>query len=745
MTTILPVKLSIHSLPLKCETNSLKLIVTFNTLSEIFSPPFDQLPMYLVNFPTVSTLLLKFLKDNKSVFEASASLNSLLNNNFIELPINFTPTENNLGENARSSEITALIPTSSECYLKIERTDIDKSSFSLEFEQFLSLSQKSLEISMGMKNKNERLENSEKLGMEIFDIQDLGQMTPQRLKNIKCLFVGINEKLKVFEILKDRMEKAEECVGNEVDKREALQRKFRKMCLEYLGIKENLDREVKALEGNVSDLKCNNEKVGLIQKAFDDYKLQKELEIEVLSGKLQQLQSIHSADQLRGRVGIADAPELPKKLDNSNELEKLLSECQDSIQQLTSENGRLSTSNQDLQLENAKLKEELITLNQESLSLKSHLLELESRCMYGTELEAQLLKVENELKKVNQDFEVLQNNFKDVNENFLQGNKGLYEDKAALMETNKKLNEDYITLKAQLIDIECKYLELQGKSYESTQETSVSYTALTQQNLQLLKDSKDFCEASNKLETSMLKEYNLVVETLLNISSDHLLLQRLQTRILQYLRDKDAEVLALKKVMGEIQKQKAAYVPVRGDFIDNQLANFLNSSPIPIEIPFTRLEQGIYLFGTKRVVLRVENIGIVIRVGGGFIKIEEFINNQTVFEVGKIKERENRERKSMFSGQSPDVKDRRGWFPSPEGKERKFKGPSPVPEEKKVIYTVSVTEDLERPPSPKVLYTQRSSISSGIPMPKTVSTLIERKSTMDGKKRSSAGSLPSNF
>jgi Growth-Arrest-Specific Protein 2 Domain len=41
---------------------------------------------------------------------------------------------------------------------------------------------------------------------------------------------------------------------------------------------------------------------------------------------------------------------------------------------------------------------------------------------------------------------------------------------------------------------------------------------------------------------------------------------------------------------------------------------------------FYREGEGVYMFGTKRVYIRVENNKIVVRVGGGYLSIDEFID-----------------------------------------------------------------------------------------------------------------------
>jgi hypothetical protein len=40
---------------------------------------------------------------------------------------------------------------------------------------------------------------------------------------------------------------------------------------------------------------------------------------------------------------------------------------------------------------------------------------------------------------------------------------------------------------------------------------------------------------------------------------------------------------------------------------------------------FQREGEGVYLFGTKRVNIRVDNNNINVRVGGGYLSVEEFI------------------------------------------------------------------------------------------------------------------------
>jgi len=55
---------------------------------------------------------------------------------------------------------------------------------------------------------------------------------------------------------------------------------------------------------------------------------------------------------------------------------------------------------------------------------------------------------------------------------------------------------------------------------------------------------------------------------------------------------------------------------------------------------FMRESEGVYQFGTKRVAVRVDKDRINIRVGGGYLSIDEFLDQYTPPELEKM-ERNN--------------------------------------------------------------------------------------------------------
>lgn len=75
----------------------------------------------------------------------------------------------------------------------------------------------------------------------------------------------------------------------------------------------------------------------------------------------------------------------------------------------------------------------------------------------------------------------------------------------------------------------------------------------------------------------------------------------------------------------------AVYIPVREDPIDKKLAEYINNYPekSKLKIMFMRESEGVYQFGSKRIYVRVEKDKINIRVGGGYLSIDEFLDIYT--------------------------------------------------------------------------------------------------------------------
>lgn len=99
-------------------------------------------------------------------------------------------------------------------------------------------------------------------------------------------------------------------------------------------------------------------------------------------------------------------------------------------------------------------------------------------------------------------------------------------------------------------------------------------------------------------------------------------------QLLQSLKDAEVEIEILKQYIIDLKSRIAVYIPVKDDSIDHRLAEYINNYPdrSKLKIMFMRESEGVYQFGSKRVYVKSDKDKILVRVGGGFLSIDEFID-----------------------------------------------------------------------------------------------------------------------
>lgn len=81
--------------------------------------------------------------------------------------------------------------------------------------------------------------------------------------------------------------------------------------------------------------------------------------------------------------------------------------------------------------------------------------------------------------------------------------------------------------------------------------------------------------------------------------------------------------------------QVKIYKAVANDDLDLEFAKFINKSKLPFEVK--RLGQNVYMFGTKKIHAKMVNGRLLIRVGGGFMYVEQFIQQYAKIEILKMR------------------------------------------------------------------------------------------------------------
>ena len=131
-------------------------------------------------------------------------------------------------------------------------------------------------------------------------------------------------------------------------------------------------------------------------------------------------------------------------------------------------------------------------------------------------------------------------------------------------------------------------------------------------------------------------------------------MQNTQLELVEQLKESEAQNDENEEKIGELIKanehlenNQAVYIAKKRDKVDEALAQYINEYPEreKLQIMFLRESEGVYQFGQKRVYIKVEKGGqIFVRVGGGFMGIDQFITQYTNGEVDKIDRRNVLER-----------------------------------------------------------------------------------------------------
>ena len=61
----------------------------------------------------------------------------------------------------------------------------------------------------------------------------------------------------------------------------------------------------------------------------------------------------------------------------------------------------------------------------------------------------------------------------------------------------------------------------------------------------------------------------------------------------------------LKAIVAQWKTSAPRYIPVKNDPVDQALADYLNNREEAIEIPFVREDAGVYMFGFKKVFVKI--------------------------------------------------------------------------------------------------------------------------------------------
>ena len=178
---------------------------------------------------------------------------------------------------------------------------------------------------------------------------------------------------------------------------------------------------------------------------------------------------------------------------------------------------------------------------------------------------------------------------------------------------------------------------LEIDSTEQTQHIAVLEQALCDQesSRSLLNSLIQGRDQSAVLTLELASEVDSLADRLLRHSEKILAGQKVIARIAEVVERQNGDLHVIRKMF----RNQGPYVAMEGDGVDESLARYLNDRLIPPPVPFRREESGVYLFGSKRVAVKVEQGRLIVRVGGGYMGIEDFIAAYAPAEIEKLENR----------------------------------------------------------------------------------------------------------
>jgi DNA repair exonuclease SbcCD ATPase subunit len=185
---------------------------------------------------------------------------------------------------------------------------------------------------------------------------------------------------------------------------------------------------------------------------------------------------------------------------------------------------------------------------------------------------------------------------------------------------------------------------------EMRKNTKEKEKKLESSSLQVKKNKKYITELEHRLV-----ENNEQIESL----SRKLKLQNDENIELEtLLRKKNIEIQELRRRIQELEDEleektkEFFYEPDPKDKLDEMFAHYINKNRCPVSI--TKIGEGQYIFGTRKIFAKIQNERLVVRVGGGFMMIDEFLSAYTAQEIAKLK-REEKHSYNVTSSQSSNL------------------------------------------------------------------------------------------
>ncbi|CAG9323646.1 unnamed protein product [Blepharisma stoltei] len=525
-----------------------------------------------------------------------------------------------------------------------------------------------LEIAQALnpKSKYSLKLSPQELALDILNLSSRkGKANSQEADHLRSLLLGLNEKLKAFQLIELRLEEFRSQALESLEERENLERAIeetsfdiehkRKQQDEFLTkIRGERDKNAKALLELQTKFK---EKCKIEEKLINENEILK-TEIGKLKAEAQNFENMQDMiGKLKERIQVEENKrkelrELYK--DSINEFDNKSKEYDREINKIKTDNADLLKDLNNLKIERHGLISQNENKENQILNLQSEKQKFFAEINGLKDQAAKAKQMEDLAKKFQGECASLSSKLKDMAEKHSSSYQELTKQKNEILAKNKTLCSENDSLKEKIQNQD----SLLQQSENGLKELSSHFLEVEQQ-LVLQNDTNSLKEEVKKVHNSANSVINKLsndIETMglsyLKNAENNLVQQRALKEMNSIINDNEAEIEALKDVITELRKNIPVYIPVKNDPIDAAMADYVNTRDRPLDIPFIREDEGLYSYGTKRVFVKLENGKLIIRVGGGFMLIDKFLEIYTIQEIEKFENRKkaeaNEKRRSLM-------------------------------------------------------------------------------------------------
>mmetsp|Transcript_27529 Transcript_27529/g.49637 ORF Transcript_27529/g.49637 Transcript_27529/m.49637 type:complete len:604 (-) Transcript_27529:70-1881(-) len=387
-------------------------------------------------------------------------------------------------------------------------------------------------------------------------------------------------------------------------------------------------------------------------KEFDSvksaaFKLEKQLEMSEAENsnlkrtilELQVRQAANSEHQVRHlaiQQELKDSQKVLRALQLERESEKKeLERLKHSLEQ---ERTRLTNEKSNLNRHLTNKSGEVDRLTEENLRLRSELLNLRLENHGGSESDSRIRAVEEMLKQsflardaLRSEFEELTSYSKQLASQIAQLEQKNSADLMTLQKTVETLREQLAQEKQSAKSLLLKVSE-QESHIEALEEIACvkeDFASMREDLLQQVSMNR-LVKHETLDELDALAQYNIIQAQRNKAQSD------LLAQTAEFVQDQTAELEEVKYKLFLEKNAETIYKPAKGDLVDEALAQYLSERSEKVPVPFIRESKDVYSFGTKRIFVRVDQGKISVRVGGGFMPIEDFISVYSKAELEKF-------------------------------------------------------------------------------------------------------------